>query len=180
MTSTSTQHSASDSPDSYERVSSPGINGILFHLLDFIYPANTSHSTASTAQSPSSYPPRKRTHMGKGLKSTFPHRARRSVQLQLSTISSNDFPRMVRHPYSTAISALSREPTSSTILKPSSSESASTPQITQAPRYEKVLQSQQAEKEYLGRKSNYSVGGKAMQLTSTSTKYRNPTIKPKS
>ena len=94
--------------DQWDPISSPR-----FHL-------SRQHVTLTTvtAQSLSSSPPRKRTNLAKGPKFTFPPRARRSAQSQPSTISSNNFPRRVRHPCSTATLALSRDPTSSTTSKP--------------------------------------------------------------
>jgi hypothetical protein len=102
MKSTSMRPSTRDSQDFHEASSSPGINGILFNLLDSIYPVNTPHSTASTTvetQSPSHS--QKRTHPAKERTSISPpHKALRSTQSQPSTISSNDSIRSVPHPYS--------------------------------------------------------------------------------
>ena len=76
MTSTSMRPSTLDSQDSHEPSSSSGVNGILFNLLDSIYPVNTPHSTANTTasvqpQSPSH--PQKTTHPPKERTSISPH-----------------------------------------------------------------------------------------------------------
>jgi Reverse transcriptase (RNA-dependent DNA polymerase) len=178
-TSTSMQHFASDSPHSYEPASSPGINGILFNLLKFIYPANTSHLTTDTAPSHSSSHPQKRIRSAKGRKSTSPPRDPRSAQLQPSITCSNASPPTVPHHCSTAATVPSQGPISLRTSKPTSSELVSTRQITPATRSAKVQQSQQVEKGYHGPKSSYLDDGKAMQSTSTSTKSPRQTIKPK-
>ena len=177
--STSTQHSVLDSPHSYEPANSPGINGILFNLLVFIYPANMSNSTTDTALSLYSSPPQKRIHSAKGRKSTSPPRVPRSAQSLPSTTYSNVSPPMVPHHYSTAATAPSQGRISSRTSKPTSLELASTLRTTPATPSAKVQQSQQAEKGYHGLKSNYLVGGKAMPSTSTSTKSPRQTMKPK-
>jgi hypothetical protein len=177
-TSTSMQHSASDSPHSYEPASSPGINGILFNLLEFIYPVNTSHSTTDTVPSPCSSLPQKRIHSAKGRKSTFPPRDPKSAQSQPSITCSNVSPPTVPHHCSTAATAPSQGHISLKTSKSTSSKLVSIRQTTLATRYAKVQQSQQAEKGYHEPKSNYLDDGKATLWTSTSTKSPRQTIKP--
>jgi hypothetical protein len=179
-TSTSSQHSVSGSPDSYKLASSPGINGILFHLLNFIYPANTSHSTPSTVLSHSSSPPQKQTHLATGQKSTSHPQAQESAQLQPYTICLNGSHPTAPHHCSTTASAPSQGPILWKTSKPSSFKLASTPQTTQATHCGKGRRFQQVGKEYLKRKSNYSGDRKATQLISTSTKSPNLITKQKS
>jgi hypothetical protein len=98
---TPTQRSAPDSLNFHKPSSSHGINGILFNLLDSIYPVNTQHSTASTTasvqpQSPSH--PQKTTDPKERTSISPRHK---SPQPQPSTISSSDPARSIPHPYST-------------------------------------------------------------------------------
>ena len=171
--STSTQHSVSVLLDSCVQASSPGINGILFHLFDFVYPASTSHSTSNKVRLRSSSHRQKQILSAKGRRFTSHLQAQKSVQSQHSTISSNDSQPTAILPSSIAPPAPSHALISSIESKQHLSKSVLTQPSTPVILYAKVQQSQLAEKDYQNPIFNNWVDGKATQSTSILTRFQN-------
>lgn len=172
-----TQHSVSDLPGSFVQANSPGINGILFHLLDFVYPGSTSPSIPNKVRSLSFFHRQRQTLLPKALKSTSHQRAQKSALLPPSTTSLNDSQPIETSPFSLVATALSHGPFLSTESKQHFSISDSTHPNTLATPSVKAPQSQQAKKDCRGPISNNSVDGKATQLTSTSTRFPSQIIR---
>ena len=175
--STSMQPCVSDSPLFFERGSSPGSNGILLNLLDYVYPANMCHSTLKPDQSPSLYHHPKPTLSAKAQKSTSHLQGHKYALSQPSTTYSKDSRLPPPHPSSTDPMAPFQDRSLSTKSKTYYYSSESTPPNIQDTPYGRAQQFPQVEKAYPAPTSNYWAGGRVMQSTSTSTRSQNRTSK---